>query len=249
MDWHRLVPNLLFSFQRNYCLQLLQQYVAEKVSEGKEDELPTALEMKALATRKTSIKVGKEHPGTSKERMEALFLEYVNVLLPKVCGFKRWGPNQRCTGLVSTHEDEEGEPYVHKSDEAFLVVAWENSFEKWLFCAQRKAAKEDIVLDKLSDADKKKMETPYTDSKLGQKKFGGWLRAGRHRHKDLMKEIEQAKKGAHVVAVEEQVLKAVQAVHDWDLVVAKRNGKKMGKAKQEEENGEDTDIDFELDSE
>ena len=68
--------------------------------------------------------------------------------------------------------------------------------------------------------------SPYTMTKAGAQKFGGWNKAGRKRYRQLLDLITEARNQPHVLAVETRVLQMVREKHDCDAREANRKGKK-----------------------
>ena len=97
---------------------------------------------------------------------------------------------------------------VAASDEAFLAVLWMNCYDKWWYKEQcrRKSPKEE------PDPEASEMQTPYTDSKGGQKKFGGWNAEGIHQYQELLNQIKQnrTEQTEYIKAVEEEALEELR---------------------------------------
>ena len=231
-------------------VQLLQQWVGEKVKDDKLDEIPTPREMLGLVHREPLLEETEEESATDKERMASLFAICVDELLPKVCGSKRWSVGVRCEGHVSTHAPPEsgGKPHVHAGDEAFLVVAWENNHMKWIFCQQRKKEGPSLDPEGMTDEEKEKLVTPHTNASGGQMKCGGCVKIGRDRFNEVEDLIKKAKKQKHVGALEEAAMLAVQERDNWAEVICERNAKKPSKkaAVEDADDEDDSGNEFEL---
>jgi len=176
---------------RNYVSGEIQKVVWNALTTDQEATLPNPQEIKLLMTRD---QLDESTDDTVREDMERKFVTYVNVLLPKVAGNKWWGPAVRHYYLPSFHKHDVFVPEgsglecsvdaVSASDEAFLVVVFENSHAKWK--AQADKYKKS-VLDNQADHeveifvpknDKTDYQLPCTNAKAGNLKFGGWKENG-----------------------------------------------------------------------
>ena len=96
------------------------------------------------------------------------------------------------------------------------------------------------------DGDKKEVDprsiTPYTLTKSGAIKFGGWNKAGRKRYRELLEKIKATKNEPRVLALEEHMLTLVRAKHKCDEKEAKRKGSKKKK-----DDSDDIDSEHECD--
>ena len=162
----------LLNERRNYVIQQLGKEVRDRVIAGKLDELPTVEEMRKLVHRE-----GMDSSATKEEKanLDAKFELYWDVLIPIVAGCDNWPAKIRRSSLLSfaekeaVNDDEDpgevGEWLVHPSDEAFLLVAWENAFERWV----HKATAGPAFSEKDPEA-----QTKYSASPNGIKTFGQW---------------------------------------------------------------------------
>ena len=212
--------------QRNYVQQELRELMEKEVfQKGKEDEFPNEEQILDVALRN---KLDDETPEKERALFEKLFDNYWNVLMPKVAGHLSWGPSKRHYELMSTgKEDEDSECYVTASDEAFLVLIWLNCYKKWRY---RELLKRDEP-DKEVDEEHEDMKTPYTDSKGGQKKFGGWNEAGIKKFRELEESIKnnREKENKYILEVEEQALERIRKVEQVAEKEANRKTKKRKK--------------------
>lgn len=152
--------------RRNYVIQQLGVVFKEAAAANKLDTLPNVAEMKDLVLREgMDADVSKEQ----KAKMDALLDKYWDVLMPVVAGHKHWAPKQRWNSMMSFGKRDENDPnsewLVHPSDEAFLLIAWENSYDRWTYKA--------TAGDKFDDKDPQ-AKTKYSSSPLGTKAFGQW---------------------------------------------------------------------------
>ena len=147
---------------------------------------------------------------TDAEAMRAKFVTYWDEMIPKVAGRSSWGPGKRHQGLMSfmrKYDDDDQELHVTPSDEAFLVVLWENGWKRWN--AIKELRDKNLELTKEEER-KEKYQTPYTVPKGGVQSFGGWNRTGRKRYKEVLELIKASKDQEHVREVEEACLTQVR---------------------------------------
>lgn len=152
--------------RRNYVIQQLGVLFKDFAAAGKLDELPTPTEMKDLVMREN---MDGNADKDQKAKMDAFLDKYWDALMPIVAGHKHWAPKQRWNSLMSFAKRDENnadsEWLVHPSDEAFLLIAWENSYDRWTY----KASAGDAFLEKDPQA-----KTKYSSSPLGIKAYGQW---------------------------------------------------------------------------
>jgi hypothetical protein len=132
---------------------------------------------------------------------EAKFKWYWQKVIGKVVSSKEWGPSvcYYTTIMGAKSPTNPKKPLITVSDEAMIVLVWENNFQKW----QEQWAFEQDVKNK----GKKQPNLPgkFTQSDKGQCEWGGWSEAGlqafnnykktirayRKDHKDEILELEQ----------------------------------------------------------
>ena len=167
--------------RRNYVIQQIGVVFKEAAASNKLDELPNVDEMKALVMRE-----GMDSDATKeqKAKMDAFFDKYWDLLMPIVAGHKHWAPKQRWNLMLSFGKRNEDDPnsewLVHPSDEAFLLIAWENSYDRWTY----KATAGDAFDDKDPQA-----QTKYSSSPLGTKAYGQWDPKGINAFGDYQKAV------------------------------------------------------------
>ena len=195
-----------------------------------------------------------EDGADAKERHEGLLDVCWEVMLSKCGGTERWNPNKRCCGCPSsfgpksTADDEEPQPYIHFTDEAFVVWTWENKVNLWIW--------ENTTWDKkdennnpqpkevvLPDGTKLTEEppTPYTDKKCGQKKFGGITKIGLKRYKELCVMIKKNREdnAEAIKEVEEACLARLRKAKGRDKIDENRRGRRAGRAENDDDDNED----------
>ena len=224
--------------QRNYCQQELRSVMEQVFKDGKEAEYPNVGEMEALVLRDNLDDKTEE---ADRKEFQLKFDNMWDVLIPKVAGHHSWGPNKRHYGLLSFsaaggEEGEEEKPHVSPSDEAFLVTMWKNCYEKWWYREECRRKNEEV------DLEEKRMETPFTDPKGGQKRFGGWLKEGFDYYEDVRKQIDnnRTEQKGYIVEVEKLALERIRKANGVDPEADKK--KKATKRKAEElEDDDETD--------
>ena len=161
----------LLNDRRNYVIQQLGKVVVTHAADGKLDELPNVEQMKKLVKRN-----GMDSSVLEKEELDnmlSLFDKYWDVLLPIVAGNTHWATKHRWHNLLSfakrDKDDPDSEALIHPSDEAFLLIAWQNSYKRWVYKGESG-----------DDFDEKdpKAQTKYSSSPLGIKAYGQWDPAG-----------------------------------------------------------------------
>lgn len=168
------------------------------------------------------------------EAMRAKFDVYWDEMIPKVAGHACWGPGKRHQGLMSTmrpYDDEDQELYVTPSDEAFLVVCWENCWDRWHYVKSFKDQDKEMTA---KDKEDPKFQTPYTKPKGGVQHYGGWNKAGRKRYREILNLIKDSKDKDHVEEVELEALARIRAKHDCDTKEATRKTAKKATTIMEE---------------
>lgn len=228
--------------QRNYVQQELREVMEGVFKDQKEAEFPNVEQMLNIIVRD---KMDDKTPEAERALYAKLFDNYWNVLIPKVAGHSSWGPNKRHHGLLSFHkedpDDKGATTYVSEADEAFLAVIWINCYKKWAYKAHCDRNKED------TDPDHEDMQTPYTDAKGGQKRFGGWNAEGVKKFDALVKKIQRNrfKQKKYVEEVETAALERIRKAEKVEEKEANRKTKKKSgggsAAIMEDEESEDED--------
>jgi hypothetical protein len=241
--------------QRNYVQQEIRHVLLQNFKQNKEKEFPNIDQMLELIMRN---KLDEDTEEAERHLYEKIFDNYWNVLMPKVAGHARWGPTKRHYELLSTGKedlsDKNAPTYVSASDEAFLAVLWMNCYNKWWSQEQkrRKDGADSVPDDEEEndedddDADPTKEQdytTPYTNCKAGQKKFGGWNKAGIEKYHKLLDKIEKNRKeqAKYILAVEKEALERIRKVAKVDEKDAGRKSKKRATKPNTSEFDEETD--------
>ena len=246
---------------RNYVQgELYKLLFKEMIPGGKIADIPSPQQILDLALRNN---MNDESDEAKQNRI--MMMWYWDQAIPKVAGHCHWGSGKRHHMLMSTAKQDPNNPdsqyYVSPSDEAFLVLLWENCHDRWRFEYEKEQAEklaaeagdsegtatkkgkkrknregnedsdlEDDDDDNDGDDGEKPKDprsvSPYTMTKAGAQRFGGWNKAGRKRYRELLDLITEARNQPHVLAVETRVLQMVREKHDCDAREANRKGKK-----------------------
>ena len=195
---------------------------------GKGDTMPNVEEMQKIVLRDN---MDDEADKDEKDRLCSLLIECWKTLMPKVAGHWAWSPNKREYYLLSfgkqDPDDSASDYLVSPSDEAFLVVLWENCHKKWVHlqeCREKKMA---------VNQEDPRMKTPYSSSKSGQKKFGGWKKEGVQKCDQYAKEIVENHKTnkTFLSALEANALAEVQMLEKTQEWEDNKKSKKKKKGK------------------
>ena len=233
---------LAINKQRNYVQQELRDFMMNEFEQGNDLCFPDVEQMEALVLRDNLD--DNTDPATV-ALFETLFEAYWH-LLAKVSGNSFWNSHKRLHFLISSDGFGDGElgsydTYVTTSDEAFLLTIWKNCYEKWY----AKAMIEREGLEEEEDVEKA-LETPFTDSRAGQKKFGGWNDQGikyYNKWHDLIIDNRKNNK-EYLMDVEKLALARIRKAEELEEEVPEEEPKKQsGKRKAEDQPVEDIDED------
>jgi len=166
-----------------------------------------------------------------------IFDYYHNTLLMKVNFKEWWDKDVRHYKTISKAKNEEYNNYasIDAGTEAFLFVLYENCYDKWQYLAE--CDKE----GKKYDPKDPRMNCPYTDSDVGQNKYGGWNRAGRQRWIKVREKVQEARERDHVADMEEACLARIQ---EAEGVGKNDKPKKKRKRYQNEDSDDDGEDEF-----
>ena len=124
-------------------------------------------------------------------------------------------------------------PLVRDNAEAFLVWTFENAYDRWrnpFKISRERAAKNlnEAAVKKLKEETKGERETPYTDAKGGQQRYGGVSPAGWARYVELCQLISKNRKDnkESIAKVEQEVLDLVRKKHNRDQIEANQRARK-----------------------
>ena len=268
-EWSDLVRTAI-NEQRNYVQHEIRDHILNhvfKARDGNPDDWPNKEQMKEVIMRRG---MGDDDP--TRAEYDGYLLKVWDELLPKVCGECYWNPNKRYYGNISTHvpdpteEDPDPDPYVHHSNEAFLLWLWENVYDKWWYLFDQNEPgtspefkqkikqlkrKDEAELTADEKALLKAMDTPYTNCSAGQHKFGGWHPESLKVFNKYKKEIKKNRvdRAEEIKVIEDRVLEAVRtqqqrAEIDARRVAGGRGGRRAGNSDGEGEEDESDDDDL-----
>ena len=183
------------------------------------ESVPDAPLVLDLALRR-GLEYDEKEPQKNALRRE-LFEWYWDSSLVGVCGSKRWGYSIRNYGLISSYTPVDSKnKYVTSSDEALIVVLFENCARRFPYVAQCKHDGKEV------DKTNKEYESRYSDDTCGQDKFGGWNLEGRKRYNVIRKAISKnrKKRAAEIKTIERRTLKSLQ--HKYNLDQSKSQKRK-----------------------
>jgi hypothetical protein len=210
----------------------LKKAYEKRVFDGK--SIPTAKAMLDLALRK-GLEFDEKDPQKNADRRE-LFQWYWEEVVVKVCGSKRWPYSIRNFGCPSTYTPPDSDlKYVTSSDEALIVVLFENCAQRFPYCAQCKTDGEEV------DKKDPQYQSKYSDDSCGQDKFGGWNLAGRKRYNLIRKAISKnrKKRATEIKAIERRTLKDIRKKHKLDQ---SKSLKRKGREPKDFEGQEDAKV-------
>ena len=223
---------LAINKQRNYVQQELRDFMMNEFAEGNDLLIPDVEQMQALVLRDN---LDDKTDKVTLALFETLFDAYWH-LLAKVSGNSHWNSHKRLHFLISSDGFGDGDlgpndTYVTASDEGFLLTLWKNCYEKWY--AKAIADREGLELQDTDPA----LQTPFTDSKKGQKRFGGWNEQGIKYYKEWHDAIKENRKEnkEYIKDVESLALARVRKAEELEEEVPEEEPKKQtGKRKAEE---------------
>ena len=99
------------------------------------------------------------------------------------------------------HPKNPGEKLIHPSDEAFVVLCFENYSKRWPYVAECK--KEKSAVNEMDPRN----QVRWVEGTQGQQKFGGWSNEGRVRFLKITLNIAKSKRSGHVTGLENGILK------------------------------------------
>jgi hypothetical protein len=239
---------------RNYTQQEMREYFLKFFADNQEELLPEKDEMLQFALR-AGLRVQKEDadgnfsgPGSEPSDVELVhrldkFEYYADGWVGKAAGQEHWArPTLKYYFRISEK--------VTASTEAFLVVMYENCYDKWT--AQAKLIREgnfDTVAFTKAERLREKTRgqqplypTPYTTASSGQCMFGGFNKAGMKRYKEVKKLIEEARTQDWVEEVEDQCLQHLRLKYKRDEIDTKAK-RPRARAVEEEEESDFSDCD------
>ena len=190
---------------RSNCQQGIKKAYEERYRKGL--SMPTPRQLALVILRK-GLEYDPNHPTKNAQNRE-WFRWYWEHLLPKCCSESRWGRSIRHYGIISAHAPANypKTKYVTSSDEALVLLIYENCGQRFPYCAKCKV--DNVTVDKSSEL----YQSRWTDSAVGQSKFGGWDLEGRARFREIREKVSHAKRKIRTEVVEKFILGEIQAFH------------------------------------
>lgn len=188
------------SLERFFCVNLPKFFVFfPEYMDANGGTLPTSDEILQLLL----LDPAQIEEGSAEEKK---LIWYFDRYLPAVAGNEYWGNEIRffhLFGAPGTYMGKELKSNVTITSEGFGLLLLENCHDKWIEMRKFKKEFPSSELPKKGD-EAKKFEGKYTEAKQGQKKFGGWSKAGydffNETGKQLMAIRENDAKHDHVFA-------------------------------------------------
>lgn len=217
--------------QRTGVAGNMRKAYVKRASNG--SKMPTAKELLSVIYRKDLV--FKEIPeGASKDLQAAIKAEnegirtnleifrwYWECLLPCVSGKQYWGLNIRKHVTISkgVFPDDRSKKYVTSSDEALVLIMYENCDTRFPWVAQCYSKGKTFKNHKAEIKDGKLYVSKWTDSKAGQCKWGGWSEQGRIRYGQHRQNIARARKLDSTHVAEKWVLARIRGVPEEGVEV------------------------------
>ena len=218
------------STTQSQCKTAWQALRNEKGPEG----APTPKQLLKVVLRKGMTP--EEEPDEAKlKRNQEWFGWHWDEIVPKCAGKNFWLQAHRYQGLLSEHapSDTPDLKYVTAATEAIAVLYFENSWVKWEFECRELAR--GVTLKEINKEDPK-WKTKWSDSKVGQKMYGGWKKEGRMRFKTLLGAVERARASTQGKLAEKACLDALREKYNiQDAPKRKKRKKAEVKASQEDD--------------
>lgn len=214
--------------QKNYVASELKKVVWKLLEEGK--TLPSTEEILKCAARKIS---------TNDE--VTLFMWYWDVLLPKMVGAKEWDTSVRYYTTISSAKDpdEPKDRLITVSDEAMLVLMWDNSYDRWI---TEWTWETDPENKDNKNKKKPKWSGKYSFSNKGQCKWGGWKHEGYLAYNKYFEEARAARKDKNCKKVEENCLQMLRAKNNITQENHEMQEHMKRRQKRAEKKGETLDV-------
>ena len=177
------VPNSALNGRCSYAQSEMKKKVFEWIKKQKEKNVPID---DRLPLPETILKCALRTVESDEEK--AVFAWYWDDLLASVVGIQDWGPNIRHYTTITEAKVPHTDPYskasshpeklITKSQEAFVVVCYENCYAKWREMHRYLEAHPGSKLTEDPEYKNGKYDGRYTDSRSGQKTFSGWKQEG-----------------------------------------------------------------------
>eukprot|EP00797_Seminavis_robusta_P004556 Sro1299_g260681.1 (241) ;mRNA; r:13605-14327 len=201
--------------QRNFVVNQMYIKTEDFCAAHGLDKMPTPEQLKAVVMREVPLEdLAQDASAQEKAAREEIKLHsslYTEKLLPCVAGASSWFRESiRHNQLISVAKWK-GKLCVPPGSEAMTLLIYENSYTRWNLCFQpgnNDCGRKKWTAPKSSkDSETKKFATKYSNSKVGNAKYGGWSNAGRRRYNALKLEVQDARAKPNAQDAEQQMLK------------------------------------------
>lgn len=129
------------------------------------------------------------------ERKKALVIWYYDRFLPVVAGHKYFGDKMKLQHIPGDLVDifDKKRVLIPITTEAFGILNVDNCYDRWVNTCEWKKDDPKRKIPK-KGADAAQFAAKYTDSKVGQVKFGGWSPDAYTKFQELIDTIQEARK-------------------------------------------------------
>ncbi len=163
-----------------------------------------------------------------------VFFWYWEKLIPAAVGCYNWSDKVKYYKIISAAKCKKNpsEKVVTTASEAFIVLLWENCYEKWVAVRMEYHNNPEWKMPKRTKEDKNKpyFKTLYSKQDGGRQDFGGWTSAGHKRFHEIQDLIKEAKEDDSFVQLEKDALKKLKVARQIDTDVPQPPKKKKRKA-------------------
>jgi hypothetical protein len=190
--------------QKNYVSSEFKKVVWAMFRDGK--TIPTIDQIKKCISRDIQ----------SENDME-LMQWYWEVLLPKMIGAREWDVSVRYYTTISKARDAEDskERLITVSDEAMCLLIWENCYDRWMTEWNWEQHQKTCTEEPTEKKEKKpKWAGKFTNSDLGQCRWGGWKAEGYQAFNEYHNLVRDARKDKKCMQVEKKCLQELRIKHN-----------------------------------
>ena len=188
-------------------------------------QMPTLKELQKVVSRARDLLYLEVPQGSTKAQTQKIkadcaknnilrdfFDWYWDSLLPCIQGKYSWGHGMRYYHTISGGHfpGEEAKKYVTSSDEALVLLMYENYRKRWPYtfkCSQN---------NKEPDTKSNKYKVEWSDNTSGNSQWGGWDPKGRAKFKELAETIAKCRQKQYNGSLEKQALKRLRQAKNLD---------------------------------
>ena len=173
------------------------------------------IELEEIDEDEQELPENMEHNEKFKKR-RLRFMMWIDTFVGIACGRKVFGPAKRSVHCISSYKYADGKEVIPAGMEAMVILMLENAQSKWAY-------EGDLELKwkrSMVNADRKIQEykdhcpkTPFTTTKGGNNKYGGWNKAGRIRFDKIRALIQKGCQKETTEDLEEQTREAIMKLH------------------------------------